>query len=293
MKKLLKSTNNKSLLGIPGIVFLFYGCADLTVTNMEMNDLCPTSLDTISISATVKNRSTWRAAKANSLSFKIGNEPAPVVIAIPRLEPNQTYQVNRALQLPAADYTCEVKVDIANVVRESRETNNSATFNFTTTYRPKGTGIQDSAYNEGLASILRGVIIDDATALTLQVPAGYYRVREFRMSYVPPRKAIVLCIQKNYSEVVLGTSIIPHNIEPWVFTVTQKDIFEPQSREYEGFDLHGHLFKYKMHYDTIKTCWQVNAGIDCSSVVLTTHTYTTNVYNACVPDSEPAWTPVQ
>ena len=56
------------------------------------------------------------------------------------------------------------------------------------------------SYNEGLGTILRGILIEGPAAASLNIAPGYYRIREFRVWDQPAQTAITLNISKNYAE---------------------------------------------------------------------------------------------
>lgn len=146
------------------------------------------------------------------------------------------------------------------------------------------------AYNEGLATVLRGIEINTVAASELGVPAGYYRIREFRVWGAPEEKAKTFNILKPYAEMAIGASTLPVRDEEWVFSVIAVDDWEAHHRKYKGYDFHDHTFEYELTFDDANSCWETAARIDCVEVRLSTHTYLGETLNTCGWTSEPPWT---
>jgi subtilase family serine protease len=106
---------------------------DLIVDSLTHSPANPTTLDTITFSATVKNNGTG-PSRATTLMFKIGGETpgAPATLfAVPALSPGATHTETRQTTLPAKGYINTAEADYNDDVTESDETNNVTTDSFT------------------------------------------------------------------------------------------------------------------------------------------------------------------
>lgn len=280
-----------SLVLVASIIALLTACADLAVRELSYSPTCPTTKTEIVFTAQVENIGTDRAGP-NKLAFKIGGETIPETFDIPALEPGETYTVQRTILLDVAQrYQNTVTVDVDDDVSESSEDNNEAKLFYTVDPVPDTTGLTNFEYNEGLATVLRGVSIDDTAAHMLNVSPGYYRIREFRVWTQPDERAKVLCIEKNYAEYATGESNLPTRDEPWVFTIIEEKDWSPYRRAFSAKDYYGHSFTYVIEFDLESDCWNVlTATLDCAKIELSTQTYTTSVLNTCGWSSEPPWT---
>lgn len=270
---------------------LLAACADLRVRKLSLSPSCPTTKTEITFRAEVENVGT-RSSGPNTLAFKVGGETVPKFYDLPALDSGETYTVQQNLVLGVAqNYQNTVTVDVNDDVTESREGNNQAKQFYTVAPVPNTTGLTNFEYNEGLAAILRGVLIDEAAAQDLNVAPGYYRIREFRVSGQPSEKVKVLNIEKNYGEMAVGQSTLPRRNEPWVFSIIVKDEWSPNRRTFTAKDYYGHAFRYEIELDSASSCWKVlSVLLDCAKVALSTQTYTTGVLNTCDWSSEPPWT---
>lgn len=156
---------------------------------------------------------------------------------------------------------------------------------------PDTKGLPVLTYNEGLATVLRGVEIKaGAVSNLLGVPPGYYRIREFRVWGLPEEKVKTLNIKKAYGEMAVGSSTLPKRDEEWVFSVIEENEWTPEHRNFKAYDFHGHTFEYEITLDSANNCWNTKASIDCVEVPMSTQTYTTGTLNTCNWDSESPWT---
>ena len=111
----------------------FAAPADLVVQSLTHAPESPTSADTITFTAVVKNIGI-ASAPASTLMFKIGGETpglAQTLFAVPALAPGETFQVQRQKTLPAKNYRNTATADYYGVVPEASETNNTTIDNYT------------------------------------------------------------------------------------------------------------------------------------------------------------------
>jgi hypothetical protein len=155
---------------------------------------------------------------------------------------------------------------------------------------PDTTGLPVYVYNEGLATVLRGVRIDAAASSQIGIPQGYYRLGEFRIWGAPQELVKTVHVLKQYGVYVTGASTLPQRDEEWVFSVVTLDDWEAERRRYKAYDFHGHTFEYAITFDPANSCWNTAAKIDCVDVALSTQTFTTAQLNTCGWTSEPPWT---
>lgn len=148
-----------------------------------------------------------------------------------------------------------------------------------------------TTYNEGLATVYRGIQIPNFTATSLGIGrGGYYHIGEFRVGGQVANKAITLSILKHYGQNVNpGQSVLPQSNEPWVFHNFIVDNGSPQLREVVVKDDYNHTLKIKLTYNESKTCWVTQATINNLPVTVSTQTYTTGMHNSC-SFTEPIWT---
>jgi len=99
---------------------------DLIVSSLTHTPSDPTTLDTITITAIVKNIGEAQAGPS-TLEINVEGDATPTTYSVPALDPQETYQVQREINLSPAD-TCEVAAtaDLNNDVEESDESNNTA-----------------------------------------------------------------------------------------------------------------------------------------------------------------------
>jgi len=144
-------------------------------------------------------------------------------------------------------------------------------------------------YNEGLGTILRGILIDTEAASALGVQAGYYRIREFRVWNMPEQKVITLNIYQDYGALATGGGIVPKQEEEWVFSIIEVDEYNSSGRKFIGYDFFGHQLSFEIQFTS--SCHNViSSKLDCVDVGLSTQTYTTGVLYSCGWSSEPSWT---
>jgi len=106
---------------------------DLIVESLTLDPASPTTWDDITFTAVVKNDGTTSAG-ASKLELKVGGETTPPTYDVPALEPGETFEVERTLNLPVAQsYSATATADIENVVEEYNEDNNVTTKMFTVT----------------------------------------------------------------------------------------------------------------------------------------------------------------
>jgi hypothetical protein len=117
--------------------------ADLVVESLTHSPADPNSLDLITFTAVVKNQGPG-PAEATTLEFRIGGETpgAPETqFAVPALDANQTFEVQRQATLPPQNYINTAVADVNDDVPErlgppDGETNNVTTDTYTVTQPP-------------------------------------------------------------------------------------------------------------------------------------------------------------
>lgn len=144
-------------------------------------------------------------------------------------------------------------------------------------------------YNEGLSTILRGIITDRYSR-----NQKYYKMREFRVFNNPNQKCITLNILKNYGEFANGNSILPSDNEKYVFNRFDTLIIQPSYRIYQVRDAYNNVLKINMNLiDSLPSCWNTSATLTNKPLVkVTTQTYNSSVHNTC-GIIEPLWTVVK
>ncbi|MFW9780628.1 MAG: CARDB domain-containing protein [Candidatus Heimdallarchaeota archaeon] len=178
----------------------------------------------------------------------------------------------------------EVTADPKNTIEEQNENNNKKSVPL-----PDISGLPNYKYNEGLATVLRGIQIDDDVARNLNILPGYYHIREFRVSGQPSQKSITLSIQNDYYESVSGTSNLPERDHEWVFSNVLEDSHTSVGKKFFGLDLHGHTLSFEIQFGS--PCVNVvSSQLDCMDVNISTQTYTTGLLNTCGWTTEPVWT---
>ncbi len=175
-----------------------------------------------------------------------------------------------------------VAADPANLIQETNEDNNEKTSSVIDI-----SGLQDYIYNEGLATILRGILIDDNASQNLNISPGYYRIREFRVQDAPNQKAIVLCIARSYYESAVGQSAFPDRGHEWVFSIIEEWLHDSSGVKFKGHDFHGHTLSLELEFGS-KCVNVIFSHLDCSDVRISTQNLSLQL-NTCGWDSEPAW----
>ena len=108
---------------------------DLIVESLTHSPANPTTADTITFTAVVKNVGT-AAAGASTLEFRVGGEFPYPTYPVPALTPGASHTVQRQEVLPAQSYLNTATADINDEVTESDETNNQKTDSYTVTQGP-------------------------------------------------------------------------------------------------------------------------------------------------------------
>ncbi len=142
-------------------------------------------------------------------------------------------------------------------------------------------------YDEILATILRGALIDNQAGSALSIPPGYYRVQEFRNFADTSKACVVIGISRQYSVSLSGSSI-PREGEEWVFSMWDFSSYTSIGRSAHVRDPYGHVFAFSIlfgqPYFTV-----ASATIDGVPISLSTQTYTTCVLNTSGWSGEPPW----
>jgi subtilase family serine protease len=100
---------------------------DLIINSLTHAPANPTNIDTITITAVVKNTGDTTAS-LSTLEIEIEGEITPPTYPIPALAPDETYEVQRESVLATPDsYQVTAYADVNGDVAESDETNNTAT----------------------------------------------------------------------------------------------------------------------------------------------------------------------
>lgn len=153
-----------------------------------------------------------------------------------------------------------------------------------------GGGLPAIVFDEGLATVLRGIEIDMVTAPKLAVAPGYYRLREFRSYADTSKVAVALELEQAYGECSDPTkSIIPRSDHPWVFW--QRDSYEYNADHYllKTHDSFGHDLSFEVLFTN--NCFTVNfSTINGENVQLTVQKFTTGELYTCNYPVEPAFT---
>jgi len=98
---------------------------DLVVDSLTHDPSDPTTLDPITITAVVKNMGDVPAG-SSTLEINVQGEATPATYSVPALDPQETYQVQREVNLSTADtYQVVATADLNNDVAESIENNNT------------------------------------------------------------------------------------------------------------------------------------------------------------------------
>jgi subtilase family serine protease len=108
-----------------------FGCkADLTIESLTHSPLIPTTEDTITFTAVVKNIGP-KAADPSTLALKVGGETVPATYPVPTLNPGETHTIQRQETLSVAqNYRNTATADYKEEVPESNEKNNQKIDNY-------------------------------------------------------------------------------------------------------------------------------------------------------------------
>jgi|GEM_PF-1913312 len=107
--------------------------ADLIVSTLTHAPPDPTIVDTITITAVVRNQGST-IAPSSTLEIDVDGEASPPTYAIPTLNPGDTHQVQRQINLATpGSYQVTATADIDGDVAESNENNNTNTDNIRVT----------------------------------------------------------------------------------------------------------------------------------------------------------------
>ncbi|UCC96870.1 MAG: hypothetical protein JSW66_13610 [Phycisphaerales bacterium] len=108
------------------------GCkADLQVVSLTHLPKSPTTADTITFTAVVKNTG-FKAAGPSMLALKVGGETYPPTYPVPALAPNESHRVQRRENLSVAQrYRNTATADVKDQVDELNENNNKRTEDYT------------------------------------------------------------------------------------------------------------------------------------------------------------------
>lgn len=145
---------------------------DLEVTEVVYAPLNPTSVDTVTITATIKNSGT-AASMPTSVNFLDGNNPLGS-ISIGRLKAGKSVTVTFTIPttLSNGDHTINVNADPNNKVTESNEGNNGNYVTFTVGI---GTPAYDIAITSATLSRLNLVQGESLTATVIVTNQGTYQ----------------------------------------------------------------------------------------------------------------------
>jgi len=101
---------------------------DLTVESLTHAPEKPTTIDTVTITAVVKNDG-FVAAGPSTLAIKVGDEALPMVYPVPPLDPGQSAPIQRIMQIGTEGlYLVEATADFYDVVDESNENQNNVAY---------------------------------------------------------------------------------------------------------------------------------------------------------------------
>ena len=100
------------------LTVLLTSCADLIIRDLSHSPTSPTTKTEITFSATVKNIGK-KTSGSNKLTFKVGGETIPETFDVLRLNPGETYTVQRKVLLGIVqNYQNTVTVDVNDDVFE-------------------------------------------------------------------------------------------------------------------------------------------------------------------------------
>ena len=147
--------------------------------------------------------------------------------------------------------------------------------------------------NEGLATTLRGLQLDDAAARALGIPAGYYRIHEFREWDPGPNRLYGKAVEitRQYAECFGGQSSLPDVCDEWVFTrPSLLNEYTSGHVQQTHYDYHGHVLSYEYTFDSARRCADVtSATLDGQPATLILEDLSSRLLN-CGLTSEPAFT---
>jgi subtilase family serine protease len=105
-----------------------FGCrADLVVKSLTHSPAIPTTKDTTTITAVVKNKGI-KAADPSTLAIQVGSDTTPATYPVPTLKPGETHTVQRKETLSVAQrYVVTATADYNKEVPELNEKNNKKT----------------------------------------------------------------------------------------------------------------------------------------------------------------------
>ena len=115
-----------------------FGCrADLVVQSLTHSPAIPTTKDTTTITAVVKNKGI-KAADPSTLAIQVGSDTTPATYPVPALSPGETHTVQRKETLSVAQrYVVTATADYNKEVPELSEKNNQKTDIFRVVEPPK------------------------------------------------------------------------------------------------------------------------------------------------------------
>lgn len=159
--------------------------------------------------------------------------------------------------------------------------------------------LEGDEYTDELASLLRGIAIDQPLAAELGARSGYYRISLWAGSEpgMPGEKVVlVLEIDKSYYVRPTGWPyVLPKKGEEWVFSEIEHWQHDSDGISFKGQDLHGHTLEFDIVFERVDgkvVCHRVEfARLNGKDVMLTTQTLSSVLYT-CDIDEEPPWTPV-
>lgn len=147
--------------------------------------------------------------------------------------------------------------------------------------------------NEGLGTALRGLQVGDDAARAIGIPAGYYRIREFREWDPTPTRVYGKAIEiaRSYAECYGGQSSPPDVCHEWVFTrPSPRNVYTGTDVRQTHYDYHGHVFSYEYTFDSERGCADVtSAALDGQPVTLILERLVGGFLN-CGLTSEPEFT---
>lgn len=182
MVRISSSTDGKVYEDSPPFEITGASLPDLIVYSLTHSPASPTTMNTITVTAVVKNVGAAQAG-ASTLSLKGGWESTPTTHAIPALAVGATATVTRTVgPLAAASYVVTAQADVNGAVAESNETNNVKTDSFVVilppdliiyslTHSPANATMAD--YNTATA-VVKNVGVSTAGASTMSLSAAGY-----------------------------------------------------------------------------------------------------------------------
>jgi subtilase family serine protease len=121
----MKHENLLKFMMTATLSLVLFGCKpDLKIETLTHLPKMPTTEDTITFTATVKNIG-FQTAGRSTLALKVGGETVPTTYPVPALSRGERHQVQRQETLSVAQrYRNTATADFKNDVRESNENNN-------------------------------------------------------------------------------------------------------------------------------------------------------------------------